>query len=519
MKFKLLLGVIALAGLLASCVTDAPSLEVFPQNPTVEAGGNSVQFSANLKNSSATVQWSLAGVGSLDQTTGATVHYTPPGAQQMTQASTAVLTATAGSVSQSTLISIAVGSPRGPDPNQPTGTLALHISGPATAAFSPSVKITGPDGYSQTIANFGNQNLTVPVGSVTVSVNAVAIAGSVVDTVYPGYLSEPGAPTVNTYTVAQGAITSVYVGYQGAGFSGQVWLSFDSNKVFGFKDTQLSGASGTLSGKTVGNGTFLNGLAFDKKGNLWVADDQGAASTIKKYNPNGILELTILSNSGSLFSPRGIAFDKNGNLWVANLSNSKIVQYDAATLATATGSNSLAIVRSINTVPGAQWEQIAFDKNGNLWAADFGTKKVYQFAAGGLESNAAPAVTLGGLTNPYGVAIDSSGNLWVSDRDKGVMKFAPAPSTNGSPVPALTIKGPLVNSNAAAFDKNGDLWIADDIGLRQYTAAQINGQSGVYGSAPNKTFNVGGFARSVVFYPAPVGVPIIQTQRVYQSLQ
>jgi hypothetical protein len=57
-----------------------PTIQVTPVQPVALAGGSAVQLSANLSNSSGTLEWSLAAdaLGSLSATTGSSVLYTPP---------------------------------------------------------------------------------------------------------------------------------------------------------------------------------------------------------------------------------------------------------------------------------------------------------------------------------------------------------------------------------------------------------------------------------------------------------
>src|SRR5436190_13581940 len=59
--------------------------------------------------------------------------------------------------------------------------------------------------------------------------------------------------------------------------------------------------------------SFPRGIAFDKHGNLYVAN----VSWIRKFSPTGA-DLGNFATTG-LNVARGIAFDKRGNLYVSNL--------------------------------------------------------------------------------------------------------------------------------------------------------------------------------------------------------
>ena len=71
-----------------------------------------------------------------------------------------------------------------------------------------------------------------------------------------------------------------------------------------------------------------NGILFDSKGNLWLANS----------GDNNVLELSISISSCTattlntittgISSPTRLAFDSSGNLWVTNLGNNTITVYD-----------------------------------------------------------------------------------------------------------------------------------------------------------------------------------------------
>jgi hypothetical protein len=87
-----------------------PSIAVSPASRIVNAGTAGIAFTATLQNSSASITWSLVGVGSLSGTTGSSVTYTPPAT--VTATSSATLTAQAGAVSATATVTVnPVGAP------------------------------------------------------------------------------------------------------------------------------------------------------------------------------------------------------------------------------------------------------------------------------------------------------------------------------------------------------------------------------------------------------------------------
>ena len=73
-------------------------------------------------------------------------------------------------------------------------------------------------------------------------------------------------------------------------------------------------------------------------------------------------------------------------------------------------------------IPALRTRQIAFDADGNLFAANQDSSAIYKFDPSGNATIFANS----GLIWPYGLAFDGSGNLFVSDRgDNTIKKFLP----------------------------------------------------------------------------------------------
>ncbi len=177
---------------------------------------------------------------------------------------------------------------------------------------------------------------------------------------------------------------------KGAGFSnGQA-----ASLVLGQPDFSHDAAASTDTGMF-----FPSGLAFDSSGNLWVADtgnnrilkflkgagftDGEAASVVIGQSTFGT-STSAISQTG-LNQPYGLAFDKAGNLWVADSENNRVLRYDspfmdgegASLVIGATGYTDSIDATQQNglVVPRA----LAFDSAGNLLVADPGNNRVIEF--------------------------------------------------------------------------------------------------------------------------------------------
>ena len=154
-------------------------------------------------------------------------------------------------------------------------------------------------------------------------------------------------------------------------------------------------------------------IQFDSHNNLW-ASSIGSTS-VYEYSGDLLQEggdiTPSLTLTAGLDGPTGIAFDKNGNLYVANGGGN-----DVAVFAQPIQNQQPYYLKGI-TNPGG----IAFDKSGNLYAASNGasTGAIAQYASGHLHSGDKPSVVdrKGIKAGPYGsdLQFDSAGNMYDGD--------------------------------------------------------------------------------------------------------
>jgi NHL repeat len=186
-------------------------------------------------------------------------------------------------------------------------------------------------------------------------------------------------------------------------------------------------------------GTLLpSGVAFDKAGNLFVADS--LLSRIVKLTPAGV-QTTFLGSG--LSSPRGIAFGPDGNLYVANSGTNSVLQVTPGAVVT-------TFVSGLNAPRG-----LAFDALGNLYVASSGDNSIVKVAP---DQTAIPFVSAasGALNAPFGLAFNSQGTLFVSNTGNNTIVKVDAAG-------AVT---PFVNTGlnlpeGLAFDASGNLFVAD----------------------------------------------------------
>ncbi|MEO9321619.1 MAG: NHL repeat-containing protein [Nitrososphaera sp.] len=264
-----------------------------------------------------------------------------------------------------------------------------------------------------------------------------------------------------------------------------------------------------------------NDAVFDSQGNLWVADDLGRVLQFKPPFVNGEnativigqKDFTSLSSNvdeSTLGAVQGVAFDKDGNLWVADQSNNRVLEFKqpfsngmAASLVLGHSDFTTQAPTSNPTASSLSAPQgLTFDSNGNLWVADRGFFRVLEFRPPFSTGQAASTVigadnftwstgqrTQTSLGSPVAVTFDSKGALWVTESTGRVLEFLP-PFNNGEAASIVIGKRDftqtfqsspnftfLQNPNSAAFDSSANLWVAATDSIYGFQPPFTNGQN------------------------------------------
>ena len=235
-----------------------------------------------------------------------------------------------------------------------------------------------------------------------------------------------------------------------------------------------------------------SGVVVDSHGNLWVSDysnsrivefkppfTSGMAASVALGQPD--LNSSNCSTSATeLCTPwEGLAFDKKGNLFVGDYGNCRIVEYQApfstgmaASIAIGQPDlNSSGCGTTASTLDSPLG--LAFDSSGNLWTGDYSNSRVLQFKAPFTTGMSASLVlgqadftssgsstTASGLSSAYDVSFDSKGNLYVADTGNSRTLVFSAPFSSG--MNATTVLGAADfttsscnTTSATACDPNG----------------------------------------------------------------
>ncbi len=184
-------------------------------------------------------------------------------------------------------------------------------------------------------------------------------------------------------------------------------------------------------------------------GDLYVADS----------STGSIFKFTLVGDrntfASGFFQPAALAFDREGNLFVADTGGG---QFGSAIFKVAPDGT-----KSTFAEIGVNFYDMAFDGAGNLFVSD--ALEILKFAPDGTLTTFAP--NLGGV---WALAFDRLGNLYAAVNASGansIMKFAP----DGSGSTFVAFSGPGQGIQSMAFNSVGDLFAQRGLSILKITPA------------------------------------------------
>ncbi len=240
-----------------------------------------------------------------------------------------------------------------------------------------------------------------------------------------------------------------------------------------------------------------NALAFDSKGNLYIADllgycvrkvdIQGNISTVAGIGISGYSGEGGSATSAKLTGTFGLIVDKDNNLYISDFTRVRTVDqmgiirtYAGTGKFDHTGYGGPAIMATLGAAFG-----LAFDNNNCLYFADNGNNCISKIdSAGNISTVAGIGIpNVGGysgdggqatsarLNRPKGVSFDKAGNMYIADSSNNCIRKVDTNgiistvigngtkgySGDGSPATSASLNGP----SAIAFDAGGNIYIAD----------------------------------------------------------
>jgi streptogramin lyase len=271
---------------------------------------------------------------------------------------------------------------------------------------------------------------------------------------------------------------------------GNLWVAnYRSSSIVMYRASELDHSGAPRPAVTIaGARASLKGpnrLAFDKAGNLWVANygaNTLAAFSRQQLRTGGDTEAAIVlrASQGDFNQPTGLAFDAMGNLWITNQQGDSAIEIAGSDLARS-GAPTPSLILKQPGGPGGTIEAAAFDQAGTLWLARYGDGRVIGLAASQLRTSTSPSPAYqlpGRLEGPIGLIVDPRGRLWVTEADaSAVAAFVVGGA--GPPTADIAIRNSrLYTPHTPAIDANGNLWVScGNNTLVRFSAAGMPGSS------------------------------------------
>ncbi|MFK5889581.1 MAG: two-component regulator propeller domain-containing protein [Flavobacteriaceae bacterium] len=216
----------------------------------------------------------------------------------------------------------------------------------------------------------------------------------------------------------------------------------------------------------------INGSAFDRSGNLWVAN-AWVANKLKKMTPNGdwssVDFSTVLSSEKSGLNE--LVIDKSNSIWIGTRRNGALVYNESTNQIT-------ALTTEVNggSLPDLNVRTIAIDNSNRIWLGTLKGLVVFSNATGVFSGskNAEPIIILDeGIAKKLlgdqivnTIAIDGADNKWFGSDTGGVLGTNPSGSKtlynfnkDNSPLPSNRILKIKVD------DTDGKVYIATEKGI------------------------------------------------------
>ena len=277
-------------------------------------------------------------------------------------------------------------------------------------------------------------------------IRKINVSTGIVNTVVAGSLpgfSGDGGPALSA-SIKNG--TSIVFDQSGNMFIADYYNSRvrKINKSTGIITTVAGGGNGPAgNGGPATSATLINpsGLAFDKSGDLYIAD--WASSVIRKVNMTTGIITTVAGNgtpgyngdgqlatNASLYAPYDVSIDPDGNIIIADYWNARIRKVDGSgNISTIAGTG----LNGYNGDGGPATEaaisgpaNISVDKQGNIYISDYyanvirkvtvSTGMISTYAGNGVAAFLDGKASIAEFSGPGEIRVDAAGNIYVADR-------------------------------------------------------------------------------------------------------
>lgn len=242
---------------------------------------------------------------------------------------------------------------------------------------------------------------------------------------------------------------------------------------------------------------YLNAIAVDSKGNVYVGDSK-YATTIRKITPEGFVTTFVTSGKeADLAGVYGISVDESDNLYIVDIRKVIKITADGMKYTILAGTNNMLLYDSnpdglFMDVFFERDRGIAVDKSGTIFVVDSINNairkvmpgKTISTLAGGLPGLNDGIGTSARFKWPQDIAVDNNGNAFVIDNFNVIRKISKEGAVStiaGKPLPTDDLFG--YNTNIISNSVDGVGGYAEFSGLRKIT---LDANKNIYVTERNK---------------------------------
>jgi hypothetical protein len=230
----------------------------------------------------------------------------------------------------------------------------------------------------------------------------------------------------------------------------------------------------------------INGAAFDKNGNLWVANAWNKYG-LKKLDPQGNWSSVNLESICQRYyedSYGEVVVDKNGTKWMASCFDGVVAYNENGNVF-----KKISLGADLGNLPVVDSRVVAIDKKNQLWIGTTSGLRVLSSVdrfSTDVQLTSNPIIILeDGLAQELlyeqfitDIVVDGANNKWVGTADSGVFQFSPDGqqtrhrfTSSNSPLPSNVINDIDINPTT------GEVFFATDKGMVSFKGTATNASS------------------------------------------
>ena len=211
------------------------------------------------------------------------------------------------------------------------------------------------------------------------------------------------------------------------------------------------------------SGVAPYGVAVDREGNVWVADNY--LNSVTEISPTGATLQSFSANA-----PWGIAVDAQGGVYIAEYGGDNVLKETPAATANGTTYSQSVLPTNGLSFPGG----VAVDSHGKVYVGDRNNSRVIVLAPSGGTYTQSTLLASPHI-DPVSLAVDAGGNVYIADAlSNRVLKETPAGTSYRESIVAQQL---AEEPGSVAVDGQGNVYISaytpGDFGIDSFLVKEV----------------------------------------------